>query len=181
LGPYAVFVIGLTSEGLTSLLFAVVIVLVPRPGTFAISSLTVFAANALFTGQLGVVDVLFVSISMVTAEACLSLLGVTTVAEGGDCKLQIANCKLQIEGTGGSAEAIVLRVPWPLVLRIGLAVGVANMATLYAQYCVAQAAYRLVFPAWYVNVLSLVTGLLYGSIGAGLGVFVGWRLRRVAL
>jgi hypothetical protein len=155
-------------------------VLVPRPGAFAISSLTVFAANALFTGQLGVVDVLFVTVSMVTAEACLALFGVTTRAQGGDCKLQIANCKLQIVGTGGSAGWSEARALWLLVVRVGLAIGVANMATLYAQFCLVQVAYRLSFADWYVAALSLVTGLLYGSIGAGLGVLVGSRLRQVA-
>jgi hypothetical protein len=159
LGPFSVFLAGIGNEGLTSLLIAATIVLVPRPGTFLLSSATVFLINALFTGQFGIVDLLFVTISIVSAEVLLAGLGITTGRQMADSHAASAS----------------------IVLRLAIAIGVANMATLYAQYCIAAVVYRLEFDGWYLAALSLVTGLLYGALGAAAGTVLGFRLRKTVL
>jgi hypothetical protein len=159
LGPYSVFVAGIGNEGLTCLLLAATIVLVPQPGTFLFSSITVFLLNALFSGHFGAVELLFISISIVLGESLLAVAGVTTSRKP----------------TPGRAARMSLAV------RVALAIGVANMAKLYAQYCVAAVVYRLEFDGWYLAALSLVTGLLYGSLGAAAGTLIGLRLRKTAV
>lgn len=156
-GPFYIFIAGLGNEVLPSLLLAVLIVLVPRPGTWTLSSLAVFLLNAMFTGQIGVVDVLFVTVSIVLGETLLALFGVTT------------------SGT--------LRRPSPkasirAVLSLTLAIGAANAMTLYAQFCLIQVLHRLFFAAWYVAAVSLFTGFVYGAVGAACGTLLGYQLRR---
>lgn len=160
LGPFSVFLAGIGNEGVASLLMAAMIVLVPKPGAFLLSSATVFLINALFTGQFGMVDLLFVTISIVSAESLLALLGLTT---GKELQATGALCRPQV------------------VIRMAMAIGVANMASLYAQFCVASVVYRLEFATWYLASLSLVTGLLYGGLGAAAGTMLGYRLRKTAL
>lgn len=159
LGPFAIFVAGLGNEAIPSLLLAAVVTLVPRPGVWTLSSLTVFLLNAIFTGQIGLADVLFVTVSIALGETLLALLGVTVGP--------------QLGLVGG-------RFGWSFALRVAVAIGVANAATLYAQFCLVQVLYRLFFASWYVLAVSIVTGLLYGALGAVVGAMIGSRLRRTA-
>lgn len=157
LGPFATFVAGLGGEGATSLLLAAAVVTIPRCGTFALSSLTVFLLNALFSGQFGLIDVLFVAVSASLGEFCLAACGVTTTAW---------------------LRRPTSRTPLAAVAAIAVSLGAANAATLYAQFCLIQVLHRLYFAAWYVSAVALVTGLVYGGIGAALGAALGFRLRR---
>lgn len=157
LGPFATFVAGLGGEGATSLLLAAAVVTIPRTGTFALSTVTVFLLNALFAGQFGLVDVLFVAVSAALGELCLALCGVTTTPW---------------------LRRPARRIPLPAVAAVAVSLGVANAATLYSQFCLIQVLHRLFFAAWYVTAVALITGLAYGGIGAGLGAVVGFRLRR---
>jgi hypothetical protein len=157
LGPFQIFVAGLGNELAASLLLAVAVTLVPRVGTFTISSLTVFLLNALFTGQFGLVDVLFVTASAVLGEGALALMGATT---------------------SDRLARPSARVPWDGAARVALAVGTANAAALFVQFCLVQVLYRLHFADWYVAAVALVTGLLYGTAGGAWGAAFGFRLRR---
>jgi hypothetical protein len=157
LGPFQIFVAGVGNELAASLLLATAVTLVPRVGTLTLSSVTVFLLNALFTGQFGVVDVLFVSVSAALGEAALALAGVTTTRR---------------------LRQPVGHAPLSSVLSVAVALGTANAATLFAQFCLFQVLYRLYFAAWYVAAVALVTGLLYGSAGAAWGTVLGYRLRR---
>ena len=157
LGPFAVFVSGLGNEGLTSLLLATAVTLIPRVGTFALSGLTVFLLNALFKGQLGVVDALFVTLSVALGELCLACLGVT---------------RFTTSATTGFPPA--------RALRLAVAIGLANMVTLYAQFCLIEVLNRLFFAPWYVTAVAVMTGLIYGTAGALLGARLGFELRRTA-
>jgi hypothetical protein len=158
-GPFYLFIAGIGSEGLTTALMAALIVLLPRVGTFAASSLTVFLLNAMFSGQLGLADLLFITVSIVLGETLLALFGVTTTS-----------------AVSRPAE----RPRVGIVLRVALALGLANGATLTAQYCLIQVLYRLFFATWYIGAVALITGLLYGAIGAAYGVRLGYQLRRTA-
>ncbi len=159
LGPFYVFVAGVTDEGVPKLLLAVLVVLLPRPGVVALSMLTVFVLNGLASGQFGLVSVLFVAASIVLNEGLLAMFGITT-------------------GTGSARAGINSRAS--LIARVALAIGLANGAKMYVQYCLFELLYRLEFAAWYVAAVTLVPGLLYGTIGAGLGAALGYRLRRTA-
>jgi len=158
-GPFYVFFAGVGNEGLTSLLWATLIVLLPRAGTILLASLVVFLLQAIFTGQFGVVDLLFVSVSIALAEIALALAGVTTGT---------SFTRPRAEPSAGQ------------IARVAVALGCANAVTLFAQYCLIEVLHRLYFATWYVASVSLVTGLLYGAIGAAIGAKFGFRLRRTA-
>jgi hypothetical protein len=157
MGPFSIFIEGLGGEGLACLLLAAAVTLIPKPGSLAVSSLAVFLLNALFTGQFGLVEVLFVTVSVALGETCLALAGVTTA--------------------GGFRRPSPTAHPVS-VLQMALAIGLANAGTLFAQFCLSQVLYRLFFSAWYMAAVALITGLLYGAVGAGLGTLLGWELRR---
>jgi hypothetical protein len=157
LGPLAVFVSGVADEGLAALLLAVAVTLAPRPGTFALSTLAVFLLNALASGQMGLVDVLFVALSATLGEGALALAGVTTTS---------------------AAKRPAVRAPAALVLRVAVALGLANAATLALQFCLSSVLLRLYFAPWYIVAVALVAGLLYGGLGAAAGTRLGYRLRR---
>ena len=167
MGPFATFLSGLGNEGVTSLLLATAVTLVPRVGTLALSSITVALLNALFRGQLGVLDLLFVTVSVALGELCLLLAGVTSVGKSAFAAAGAATVSSSAAVTGRSA-----------CLRIALAIGVANMAALYAQFCMIEVLHRLFFAAWYVTAVAVLTGLGYGAIGAWLGGRLGGELRR---
>jgi len=158
LGPFAIFVSGIGNEGFTCLLTATVVMLIPFPGTVTLASLSLFLMNSTMTGQLGLIDLLFVTVSILLREAALAILGVTTFLR---------------PAAGGLAGASTM-------LRMALAIGAANAASLYVQFCLVQVLYRLFFASWYVLGVSLVTGLLYGTLGALLGSRLGFELRRIA-
>lgn len=158
-GPFYVFFAGVGNEGLTSLLWATLIVLLPRGGTILLASLVVFLLQAIFTGQFGVVDLLFVSVSIALAEMALALAGVTTGT---------SFTRPQAEPSAGQ------------IARVAVALGCANAVTLFAQYCLIEVLHRLYFATWYVASVSIVTGLVYGALGAAIGARFGFRLRRTA-
>jgi hypothetical protein len=157
IGPFSLFVSSLGSEALTSLLLAAVVMIRPLPGVALFTNATVFLLNALFSGQFGVADLWFVTISIGCCELALWSLGVTR--------------------GGSAADTSPRRLAW----RVAVAVGLANAATLLCQFCIVQVLYRLFFADWYVAAVVVITGLGYGLVGAALGTTLGTRLRRVTL
>lgn len=167
-GPFAVFLAGIGNEGLTSALVAALLVLVPRVGVLTLSSLTVFLLQAMFTGQLGLVDLLMVTVSIVVQEGLLFLLGITRAAASNSA-------------AGNSlSETVKHRLTPAYAMRIALAIGLGNALALYAQFCLATELYRLYFATWYVLAVAVVTGLIYGGLGAASGAALGFQLRRTA-
>jgi hypothetical protein len=98
-------------------------------------------------------------VSIILGEAALALLGITT-SRGG--------------------IFIGARPSTTTVLRFAAAIGIANAATLYAQFCLVQVLHRLFFAGWYIAAVALVTGLLYGAAGAAAGTWLGFQLRRAS-
>jgi hypothetical protein len=159
LGPIAVYFGGLGDEGVPSLLLAVAIVLVPRPGTAALSIATVWLLNVLVTGTLSFVSLLMVSTSLVVYEVILGVAGVTLESR-------------LVEPTSR---------PRPeLVIRTALALGTANALALYIQFFVSMTFYRFAFEPWYYHSVALLTGLGYGAVGAAIGTIWGYQLRKAA-
>lgn len=152
LGPWSTFVDGIGGEGIPCLLLAVTIALVPRVGTATYAILTVWLLNAIVSGTFSMTSMVQVSVSVVMHESILALSGVTL-------------------GHRRRASEVV---------RVALAVGLANAAVLYAQFFIAIKLYDLQFPMSFVHQVSLVTGFGYGAIGAAVGAAWGRRLRRTA-
>ncbi len=157
LGPLAIFVAGIGHEALSTAIVAALLVLLPRPGTFSLSVLTLFLLNAMFTGQLGISDFVFVMVSMIWGECLLALCGVTR---------------------GSAFRQPSSDAPAANLWRMAVALGVANFGTLVVQFCLVQVLHRLYYAAWYVVAVALITGLVYGGIGAALGTRLGYRIRR---
>ncbi len=158
LGPLAIFVAGLGNEGLTSLVLATTVVLAPRIGTLTLANVTVFLLNGIFSGQLGLTDLVFVGTSVAVGELALGAAGVTA-----------GPYRLDRHRLG----------PWGLA-RLALAIGAANAGALGLQYCLYQVWFRLMFAPWYVAAVTLITGLGYGALGAAVGGRLGRSLRSVA-
>lgn len=157
LGPFNVLVTGLGHEGLTSLVAAAIVTLLPYPGTYLLSAVALFALNGIFSGQLGLVDILFVSVGIGLTELFLAIMGVTT----------------------GSVLSPASTPKRAAVWRLALAIGAANALTLVVQFSLYQVLHRLYFAAWFVWLVALWTGLVYGGLGAAVGTRWGFRLRRV--
>jgi hypothetical protein len=158
LGPFYVFIDGLGSKGLSCLFLGVLVALLPRPGVLALALATLFLLNVITSGQISVLALVFVAISIALNEGFAALLGVTT-------------------GRGPRSTAAT---DWSFVIRVGLAIGLANALALYSQYALYELLLRLYFDQWYKLAVSGVTGLLFGGIGAGCGAVLGLRLRRTA-
>jgi hypothetical protein len=159
LGPMYIFVDGLGSKGLSCLFLGVLVAILPTPGALSLALLTLFTLNVLTSGQVGLMALVFLAVSIVLHEGLAALLGVT-VGDQGDSHSSGAR--------------------WSLALRAGLAIGLANALSLYAQYALYEVLLRLHFDLWYKLSVSIITGLIYGGIGAGCGVLIGLRLRRTA-
>lgn len=159
LGPAAIFINGLGDEGVPSFVLAVLVVLRPRVGVAGLSLAGVFLLMALTSGTLGFTPVVFIAASIVAHEVCLALTGLTTTAH---------------------VDRPARRAPWSIVVRMALAIGVANALALFVQVAAYRVWYRLHLEPWWVVALVGWTGLVYGGAGAALGTMAGYRWRRIA-
>ncbi|MBL8825951.1 MAG: hypothetical protein JNM18_03135 [Planctomycetaceae bacterium] len=160
MGPYAVFIHGVGDEAIPCFLSAILVVLRPKPGTVGVSQLTVFLLMVVTSGTIGFTALLFISTSVLLHEVLLAVLGVTV---------------------GSVVPTPRPTAPAHVSLRIALAIGLANGAVLFAQFAYYRLMYRLQFDEWYVLSVAGVTGVVYGTIGAALGVISGYQLRRSSL
>jgi hypothetical protein len=160
-GPFSVYIDGIASEGVPCLLVAVILTLIPRVGTATLTIGTVFLLNGIVSGSFSVNAFILVGVSIVAHEAILFLLGVT-----------------KLERTAPASATAGFAV----VTKTALAIGCANAAALYVQFYIAMnfGEYKLVFDPWYVHSVALITGLLFGAIGAAIGTCWGYELRRTA-
>lgn len=165
LGPFYIFVDGVGSKGLTCLVLGALVALLPLPGVMALELITVFVLNAITTGTLGLVALLFIAITIALHESLAVALGVTI---GRD------------RPALGETSASLTRVTWSFAIRVGLTIGLAQCLSLLAQYEMSMALFRLHFDVWYKVSVSVITGLVFGGVGATCGAFLGGRLRRVA-
>ena len=125
----------------------------------ALSLVTLFALNVITSGQVGLIALVFVAVSVALHESLAALLGVTV---------------------GRAPRSTTGAIDWSFVIRAALAIGLANALAMYAQYALFETLLRLYFDEWYKLSVSLITGLVYGGIGAGCGAVLGLRLRRTA-
>jgi hypothetical protein len=160
LGPMYVFIDGLGSKGLSCLFLGVLVALLPRPGALALALFTLFSLNVLASGQVGLSALLFLTVSIVLHEVLAAALGLTI---------------------GNAEQPRISRASryW-FATRVGLAIGLAHGLSLYAQYELFEVLLRLYFDTWYKIAVSVITGFLFGGIGAAMGALVGLRLRRAA-
>ncbi|MBI2825921.1 MAG: hypothetical protein HYX69_14645 [Planctomycetia bacterium] len=159
LGPYYVFVDGIGSKGLSCLFLGLLVTLLPLPGVLALALVTLFVLNGVTTGQLGLVSVLFAAVTIAIQEFLAAVAGVTT-GRGSP-----------IAGAGTN---------WSFVSRVGLVIGAAHAMALFSQYAMYEILMRQFFDLWFKVSVSLVTGLLFGGVGAACGSVIGFRLRRTA-
>lgn len=159
LGPFYVFVDGIGAEAVPCLLVAVIVTLIPRVGTATLTIATVFLLNGIVSGSLSVAAAALVLVSIVAHEAILFLFGVTK--------------RQRSEMTAANAST-------SLLLRTAAAVGLANGAALYGQFAISMSFYDLRFAMWYVHAVALITGVVYGAVGAVIGTRWGFQLRKTA-
>ena len=153
------FVDGIGSKGLSCLFLGMLVALLPRPGVLALSLATLFLLNVITSGQVGLVALVFVAVTIALHEVLAAGLGVTT---------------------GPRRRPTTNAADWSFAIRAGLAIGLANALALHAQYALFELLLRLYFDEWYKLAVSLVTGLLFGGVGALCGARLGLRLRRTA-
>ncbi|MGC3969385.1 MAG: hypothetical protein QM775_19100 [Pirellulales bacterium] len=159
LGPWAVFVDGLGGEGIPCLLSAVAVTLIPRFGTATLMIVTVWLLNAVVSGTFSFVSAQQVAVSIIVHEAILLLFLVT-----------VGPWRRRPSRMAAISE----------IVRTSLALGVANATALGVQFYIAINEYKLIFPRYYVEQVTLITGLGYGALGAAIGTVWGRSLRRTA-
>jgi hypothetical protein len=165
LGPYYLYIDGVGSKGLTCLLLGALVTLLPLPGVLALALATVFVLNAIANGQLGLVSLLFIAVTIALHELFAAALGVTTGRE-----------RPVLRDTSAALSAVT----WSFAIRVGLVIGLAHCLSLFAQYEMYKALLRFDFAMSYKISVAVITGLIYGGVGATCGAFLGGRLRRVA-
>ncbi|HEY2841133.1 MAG TPA: hypothetical protein VGJ26_18400 [Pirellulales bacterium] len=165
LGPYYLYIDGLGSKGISCLLLGTLVTLLPLPGVLALVLATVFVLNAITNGQLGLVSLLFIAVTIALHELFAAVLGVTA----GPARPAIRDM------LGALPE-----VTWSFAIRVGLAIGLAQCVSLLAQYEMYKTLLRFDFDLSYKISVSVITGLIYGGVGAACGAFLGGRLRKVA-
>ena len=158
-GPFVIFIAGLGDEGIPCLLLAVIITLLPRPGTLMLTNLALFTLNCVFGGMFGLIQLLFVTVSIALGEMILAAMGVTT---------------------GDTLKQPRAKPPASIVWRMAITIGMLNAAPLFVQYCIYQVLYRLQYATWFIVAGTLIPGFLYGAIGGAIGTLLGFRLRRIA-
>jgi hypothetical protein len=159
-GNFAVFVSGLGGEVFPSLIQAVTVAVVRRPGALALSNLTVSIMNGLCAGQLSPIDLWLALVGATLGELLLLATGATQWPGRGDDR----SGKLPVAWTWRCAAALAL----------------FNGGTWLIQYSVYQVFNRLFLPLAFVVSVVLIVGVLYGGIGAFLGARWGVRLREIS-
>ena len=118
---------------------------------------TLFSLNVLASGQVGLSALLFLTVSVVLHEGLAAALGLTI---------------------GNAEQPRTSASRYWFATRVGLAIGMANGLSLYAQYELFEVLLRLYFDTWYKIAVSLITGFVFGGIGRS--AMIGLRLRRAA-
>lgn len=160
LGPWSVYVDGIASEAIPCLITATTVVLVPRVGTAGLSILTVWLLNAVVTGTFTATSLVQVSVSVVVHEAILFALRATHLR-----RVDVAATTVERFFTS---------------LTTALGVGAANAGALYIQFYISMQYFKLHFDAWYIHSVALLTGFVYGGVGAAIGARWALDLRRTA-
>lgn len=159
LGPFYVFLNGIGDEAIPCLLVAVIVTLIPRVGTAALTIVTVFLLNGIVSGSFSVAAATYVLVSVACHESVLLLFGVT-----------------RLERT----EATAAFASTSLLLRTAVAVGLANGVALYGQFLISMKFYDFHFDMWYLHAVALIAGVGYGAIGAAIGTRWGFQLRKTS-
>ncbi len=157
-GPYFIFVSGIGGEVLPTLIQAVTVAIIPRPGTLALSNLTVAILNGICAGELGPTDIWFAIVGATLGEFCLLLTGATKWS--------------------GDVMPFAPR-DWSWPLRCALALSIYNGASWFLLYCMYEVLSRLYYPPSYIAAVALIVGALYGGLGAIVGARWGVRLREI--
>jgi len=158
LGPYFVYVSGIGGEVLPTLIQAVTVAIIPRPGALALSNLTVSMLNGICAGELGPSDLWFAVVGATLGELCLLLTGAT-------------------RWSTPSPQAAPRDALWPV--RCAMALAAYNGATWFVQYCMFSVLYRQFYPLSFIAAVSLIVGCVYGGLGAIVGAHWGLRLREI--
>ena len=128
-------------------------------GVLALALLTLFTLNVITSGQIGMLALLFIAVSTGLHELLAAAFGLTTAR---------------------AARSAGQRRDGSFIIRAGLAIGLANALALYLQYALYELMLRLYFDEWYKLAVAVVTGFVFGGVGAGCGAALGLRLRRTA-
>lgn len=151
-GPFNQFVAGFVDEFLQAALVVTAVVLLPRPGTAALTGTTAYLIVSLLFQGLGALALLTTGLKYTLVEALLWLFGTTRTAP----------------------PPTVRALAW---WRCVLAFALADAAALYVSFALFRVFYRLYFASWFVFLSVAVAGVLYTWIGGLAGVRLAHSLR----
>jgi hypothetical protein len=157
-GPYAIYALGPTDYGVQGLLLAVLLVLVPRPGTAALQLATLWGLNVIFTGSFNLPALIYIVVSIATHETLLAIFGITTTQE-------IARPRMSAS--------------WLLAFWLGATIGLCKGLMLGTQFLLARWLYKFDFPDSFISEAATVA-LVFATVGAIFGTRLGYRMRRIA-
>ncbi|HYE78476.1 MAG TPA: hypothetical protein VEI97_10855 [bacterium] len=158
LGPFNVFIGELATEIWTYVCLMVLLVLRPRPGTFALAYSTHFLLAGLLAGELQPVGLLIAGSTIGLTEALCYLTGLTS---------------------GARLLDRYPRAPVLVGLVAAVALGVADAVATYVQLAIAVGFYRIMYAPWYVAAMVGVTGFGYTAIGVLMGLPLAVELRKI--
>lgn len=156
LGPFSGLITGLIDDALRFSLLAVLVTLLPRPGTAALATVTGALLAGLAMGRLGPLEAFTVCSRVAWIEGALWVVGITRNPSWRD----------------GPAFA-----RW---LRLSLGFGAASVLSLATMLVLAVVLYRLFYADWYVALMLTGPGFLYVAVAMLFAAPFAHSLRKVA-
>lgn len=162
LGPFAFLATGMFNGVIYYMLLAALVLLIPRPGAILLMITVRLILSMLIFGHATPVSFLIQGSQAFILEAAFYLAGFT--------KPQSADL--------ADGQAVPETGRWQLLL-MALTAGVADSLSSFINIHVISLLYRLFYADWYIALTVIVNGFCYPALGAGCGVLLGNKLKKV--
>jgi hypothetical protein len=162
LGPFAFLATGMFSGVIYYMLLASLVLLIPRPGAVLLMVSVRMLLGMLIFGHATPVSFLMQGSQAFILEIALYVTGFTKPLQAAAPDEQTG----QETGTGQ-------------LLLLALTLGAADSVSTFINLHVLSLLYRLFYADWYIALCIVVNGFCYSAIGAGCGVLLGNKLRKV--
>lgn len=162
LGPFAFLATGMFNGVIYYMLLASLVLLIPRPGAVLLMIAVRMLLGMLIFGHATPVSFLIQGSQAFILEIALYLTGFTK-------PLAASALDEQVGQETGKYQLLLL----------ALTLGAADSLSTFINLHVLSLLYRLFYADWYIALSVVVNGFCYSALGAGCGVLLGNKLRKV--